>query len=67
VQAEIQKAVEECNAEFARVEHVRKFAILPRLLTEAAGELTPTQKIKRKIVNKNWADVIEGLYQGGGE
>ena len=62
VQAALQKAVEECNAEFARVEHVRKFAVLPRLLTEAAGELTPTQKIKRKVVHKNWAEAIEGLY-----
>lgn len=62
VNAALQKAVEACNAEFARVEHVRKFAVLPRLLTEAAGELTPTQKIKRKIVHKNWADAIEGLY-----
>ncbi|HNH50490.1 MAG TPA: long-chain fatty acid--CoA ligase, partial [Myxococcota bacterium] len=67
VVAELQKAVEECNAEFARVEHVRRFAVLPRLLTEAAGELTPTQKIKRKMVNKNWEEVIEGLYKGGGE
>ncbi len=67
VQAELQQVVERCNAEFARVEHVRKFAVLPRLLTEAAGELTPTQKIKRKAVNKNWDAAIEGLYTGGGE
>jgi long-chain acyl-CoA synthetase len=65
VQAELQQAVERCNAEFARVEHVRKFAVLPRLLTEAAGELTPTQKIKRKIILKNWSDTIESLYARG--
>lgn len=67
VQAEIQKAVDAANSEFARVEHIRKFKVLPRLLTEAAGELTPTMKIKRKVVHKNWEDAIEALYAAGGE
>jgi long-chain acyl-CoA synthetase len=51
------------NQKFAKVEHIRKFTILPRELTIDDGELTPTLKIKRRIVNSNWADVIEAMYE----
>ncbi|MEM7116189.1 MAG: long-chain fatty acid--CoA ligase [Chloroflexota bacterium] len=61
--AEVQKGVDEkCNAYFARVEQVRKFTILPRQFTVEDGELTPTQKIKRRIIDKNWEEEIEGMY-----
>lgn len=63
VVAEVQKGVDEkCNAHFARVEQVRKFTILPRQFTVEDGELTPTQKIKRRIIDKNWEKEIEGMY-----
>ncbi|MCB9681538.1 MAG: AMP-binding protein [Alphaproteobacteria bacterium] len=52
----------EVNPRFARVEHVRKFAVLPRDFTIDDGELTPTLKIKRRIVDANWADAIAELY-----
>ena len=50
------------NSLFARVEHIRKFTILPRELDIDNGELTPTLKIKRRIVNQNWESVIDAMY-----
>ncbi len=59
----LQKHVDESvNPQFARVEHVRKFTVLPRDFTIDDNELTPTMKIKRKYVNQNWADEIEAMY-----
>ncbi len=59
----VQKGIDEkCNAHFARVEQVRKFTILPRQFTVEDGELTPTQKIKRRIINQNWEKEIESMY-----
>lgn len=60
--AEVQKGVDVANAKFARVEQIRKFAILPRNFTMEDKELTPTLKVKRRIVYQNWSDVIEGMY-----
>ena len=45
-----------------RVENIRKIKILPRDFTIEDGELTPTLKIKRRIVYDNWADTIESIY-----
>jgi long-chain acyl-CoA synthetase len=59
----IQEHVEVVNSRFARVEHIRKFSILPRELDQENGELTPTMKIKRRIVYDNWAAVIDGMYE----
>lgn len=67
VKEEIQKAVDACNELFARVEHVRKWRVLPRPLGIDTGELTPTLKIKRKKVYENFASEIEAMYAGGGE
>lgn len=62
LRAAIQGHVDAVNAKFARVEHVRKFTILPRELTIEDGELTPTLKVKRTPVNTNWSDAIEAMY-----
>jgi long-chain acyl-CoA synthetase len=59
----IQEHIEVINSRFARVEHIRKFSILPRELDQENGELTPTMKIKRRIVHDNWAAVIDGMYE----
>lgn len=59
---EVQKAVDASNAQFARVEQVKKFRILPRNLTVDDGELTPTLKIKRRVVYEHFADQIEAMY-----
>ena len=65
--AELERWVETVNRDFARVEHVRKFRVLPRSLTQEDGELTPTLKLKRRVIDRNWSDVIESMYVGGGE
>jgi long-chain acyl-CoA synthetase len=59
----VQKHIDESvNPQFARVEHIRKFTVLPRDFTIDDNELTPTMKIKRKYVNENWANEIEAMY-----
>ena len=61
--AEIQTHVENVvNPQFARVEHVRKFTVLPEPFSIERGDLTPTLKIKRAKVNANYAEAIEGMY-----
>ena len=62
VRAQIQKAIDEVNATLARVETIKKFTILPRAFTMEDGELTPTLKVKRKNVHKNFAAEIEAMY-----
>jgi len=49
--------------DYARVEQIRKFALLPREFTIESGEITPTLKIKRKVVGKNYAEIIDGMYK----
>lgn len=53
------------NAAFAPVAQIKRFAILPRELTEADGELTPTLKVKRAVVYDRYGDVFAGLYADG--
>jgi long-chain acyl-CoA synthetase len=62
LQKEIQRHIDEMNREFAQVEQIKKFKVLPRNFTIADNELTPTLKVKRKKVNENWSKEIEGLY-----
>jgi long-chain acyl-CoA synthetase len=52
------------NSLFARVEHVRGFRVLSRDFTVEDGELTPTLKIKRRIINDNFSEEIESMYDG---
>ena len=62
VTAEVQKAVDEVNSELARVETVKKFHILEQPFSIETGELTPTLKVKRKVVCSNFASQIEAMY-----
>ena len=61
---EVQRAVDEVNAKVGRVEQIKKFKILPEDLSQATGELTPTLKVKRNVVNEKFADEVEKLYAG---
>ena len=63
VHAEIQKEVDEVNAKLARIEQIKRFAILDHDLSQAGGELTPTLKVKRAFVYEKYADVFAGLYK----
>jgi len=64
--ADVQKAIEDhvatINEKFARVEQVKKVAILPRDLSQETGELTPTLKVKRAVVASKYEQEIEALY-----
>ncbi len=65
VHAEIQKEVEAVNAKLARIEQVKRFAILDHDFSQAEGELTPTLKVKRGFVYEKYVEVFAGLYEGG--
>jgi long-chain acyl-CoA synthetase len=60
--ADIQAAVDEANKAVSRAESIRKFRILPKDFTEEGGELTPTLKLKRAVVNKEYADEVAAIY-----
>jgi long-chain acyl-CoA synthetase len=64
VRAVIQAEIDDINARLARIEQVKRFAILDHDLTQAAGELTPTLKVKRAVVNERYADTFDALYAG---
>lgn len=61
------KEVQERCSTLSAYERIKKIAILPKELTMDAGELTPTLKVKRKVVNTNYADQIASVYEGEAE
>ena len=60
----MQKEVDQANARFARIEQVKKFTVLDQDLSQENGELTPTMKVKRAVVEKRYADTFSALYDG---
>ena len=58
----VAQIVETANSELQSYARVKKFAVLPAELTEEAGELTPTQKVKRLMVAKKYHALLESLY-----
>lgn len=63
VQDEIQRAVDTANNAVSKAESIRKFRILPVDFTEEAGYITPSLKLKRSVVMKDFADQVEELYR----
>jgi long-chain acyl-CoA synthetase len=63
--AELQSAVDDANKAVSRAESIRKFRILDTDFTEASGHLTPSLKVKRSVVAKDYAQEIELLYARG--
>ncbi|MGP3932747.1 AMP-dependent synthetase/ligase [Nonomuraea sp. KM88] len=61
---EVEAAVEAANAKLAQVQQVKKWALLGVEWTAETEELTPSLKLKRRVVHQKYADVIEGLYTG---
>jgi long-chain acyl-CoA synthetase len=57
-----QAIIDEINVELAQFERIKRFAVLPTEVTIEGGELTPTMKLRRKVMEERWADVIEQLY-----
>jgi long-chain acyl-CoA synthetase len=62
VHAEVDAAVERVNTALSHVESIKKWRIMPRDLTIAAGEMTPTLKVRRKAVAEQYHDLIEQMY-----
>jgi long-chain acyl-CoA synthetase len=65
VRALIQAELDRANAKYAQVEQVKRFAILDHDLSQETGELTPTLKVKRNVVNEKYLSIFDGLYAGG--
>jgi long-chain acyl-CoA synthetase len=65
VQELIQAELDRVNAKFARVEQIKKFTLIEQKLTAEDEELTPTMKLKRKLVNEKYKDLIDAMYKGG--
>ncbi|AWN26812.1 MULTISPECIES: AMP-dependent synthetase/ligase [Streptomyces] len=61
--AAVQRAVDDGNAAVSKAESVRKFSILPTQFTEESGHVTPSLKLKRNVVAKDFAEDIEALYR----
>ncbi len=61
--AEVDGAVKQANNAVSHAESIRKFRILPVDFTEDTGELTPTMKVKRKVVAEKFASDIEAIYR----
>ncbi len=57
-----EEIINELNQHFGRVEQVKKFKLMPQELTEESGELTPTLKLKRKVIMSKYQQEIESLY-----
>ena len=62
VHAEVQKAVDDANKAVSKPESIRKFTILAGDFTEDNGYLTPSLKLKRNVVTKDYAADVEALY-----
>jgi len=60
--AVVQAAIDDANKAVSKAESIRKFTILPFDWTEATGQLTPSMKLKRNVVQKECADDIAALY-----
>ena len=56
--------IDKVNSKYAQVEQVKRFLILDHDLSQATGELTPTLKVKRNVVNEKYAELFDTLYAG---
>ncbi len=67
VRAAVGAAVETANGRLSRVEHIKRFAILPVSWEPGGDEITPTMKLKRQAITVKYADIIESLYAAADE
>jgi long-chain acyl-CoA synthetase len=64
VLAELQRKIDEVNATVSNAEGIKKFAVIESELSEESGHLTPSLKIKREVVTRDFAPVIDEIYGG---
>jgi long-subunit acyl-CoA synthetase (AMP-forming) len=62
VTAAVAQAVERANANLARVEQVKRYTVLPQFWQPDSAELTPTLKLRRRVIAEKYRDEIEALY-----
>lgn len=62
IQAKYQSIVDEFNPNFSHIEQIKKFKLLKSEWTPETGELTPTMKLKRKIINEKYSKEVESIY-----
>ncbi|GAA4532489.1 AMP-dependent synthetase/ligase [Amycolatopsis samaneae] len=62
VLAEIERAVESANSRLARIEQIKRYRVFGRTWTPESGEVTPTLKLKRRVINDRYGTTIEALY-----
>jgi long-chain acyl-CoA synthetase len=62
IQALIQAELDRVNRQFARVEQIKTFRLIEQRLTAEDEELTPTMKLKRRLVHQKYAELIESMY-----
>ncbi|GHC74221.1 AMP-dependent synthetase/ligase [Streptomyces flavofungini] len=62
VRAEIARAVEAANARLNRTEQIKKYRLLDKEWSPESGELTPSLKLRRRVIRQRYAEVIDGLY-----
>ena len=67
VHKRLDERLRELNAKLGSWEQVKYFRVLPRELSEAEGELTPTLKVKRKVVAEHYKDLIDSMYKERGD
>lgn len=63
VREEIERAVESANSRLARVEQVKRYELITNPWTPESGEVTPTLKLKRRVINDRYAERITALYE----
>lgn len=61
---ELQRIVNEVNADLPKYATLKKFAILPKDFSQEDGDMTPTMKVKRKVVTAKYQDILDGFYAG---
>jgi long-chain acyl-CoA synthetase len=59
-----QRIIDGMTADLAQFEKIKKIALLPKELTQESGELTPTLKVKRRVVEERYKAMIDGMYEG---
>jgi len=66
VKALVQEAVSKMNADLPKYATLKKFTILPREFSEGDGEVTPSQKLRRKVIEARYKEALDAMYAGAG-